>query len=91
LYDISIFFFTVEGRKSNNPLKRWGSELNKEFSPEEYRKAEKHLKNCSTFLSSEKCKSKQLYMPQYRGMPGLKNGNQWLGEWGGGGFGGLLG
>jgi hypothetical protein len=25
--------------------KKWGSELNKEFSPEEYRMAEKHLKN----------------------------------------------
>jgi hypothetical protein len=35
----------VDSRKSNNPLKKWGSELNKEFSPEEYRKAEKHLKN----------------------------------------------
>jgi hypothetical protein len=22
--------------KSNNPIKKWGSELNKEFSPEEY-------------------------------------------------------
>jgi hypothetical protein len=26
----------VESRKSNNPLQRWGSELNKELSPEEY-------------------------------------------------------
>jgi hypothetical protein len=23
------------------------------------------------------------YMPQYRGMPGPKNGNGWVGEWGG--------
>jgi hypothetical protein len=29
---------------------RRGSELNKEFSPEEYRMAEKHLKKCSTSL-----------------------------------------
>jgi hypothetical protein len=28
---------------SNNPIKKWGSELNKEVSPEEYRMAEKHL------------------------------------------------
>jgi hypothetical protein len=34
----------VESRKSNNPIKKWGSELNKEFSPEEYPVAEKHLK-----------------------------------------------
>jgi hypothetical protein len=26
-------------------------------------------------------------MPQYRGMPGPKNGNGWVGEWGWGTFG----
>jgi hypothetical protein len=26
----------VDSRKSNNPIKNWGTELNKEFSPEEY-------------------------------------------------------
>jgi hypothetical protein len=26
----------VDSRKSNNPIKKWGSELDKEFSPEEY-------------------------------------------------------
>ena len=40
----------VDSRKSHNPIKKWGSELNKEFSPEEYRMAEKHLKKCSTSL-----------------------------------------
>jgi hypothetical protein len=30
----------VDSRKSNNPLKRWGSELNKQFSPEEYQMAD---------------------------------------------------
>ena len=40
----------VNSRKSNNPIKKWGSELNKEFSPEEYRMAEKHLKKCSASL-----------------------------------------
>ena len=34
----------VGSRKLNNPIKKWGSELNKEFSPEEYRMAEKQLK-----------------------------------------------
>jgi hypothetical protein len=38
----------VDSKKSNNPIKKWGAELNKEFSPEEYRMAEKHLKKCST-------------------------------------------
>jgi hypothetical protein len=38
--------------KSNKKIYsyRIGSVLNKEFSPEEYRKAEKHLKKCSTSL-----------------------------------------
>jgi hypothetical protein len=29
----------VDSRKSNNPIKKWGSELNKEFSTEEYQMA----------------------------------------------------
>jgi hypothetical protein len=40
----------LDSRKSNNPIKKWGTELNKEFSTEEYRKTEKHLKKCSTSL-----------------------------------------
>jgi hypothetical protein len=35
----------LDSRKSNNPSKKWGIELNKEFSTEEYKIAEKHLKN----------------------------------------------
>jgi hypothetical protein len=31
-------------------MKKWGTELSKEFSIEEYWMAEKHLKKCSTFL-----------------------------------------
>jgi hypothetical protein len=34
----------LDSRKSNNPIKKWGSELNKKFSTEEYRMAENHLK-----------------------------------------------
>jgi hypothetical protein len=40
----------LNSRNSNNPIKKWGSELNKEFSPEEYWMAEQHLKKCSTSL-----------------------------------------
>jgi hypothetical protein len=35
-------------RNSNNPFKKCGTELNKEFSSKEYGRAEKHLKKCST-------------------------------------------
>ena len=34
----------VDSLEPNNPIKKWGTELNKEFSTEEYRVAEKHLK-----------------------------------------------
>jgi hypothetical protein len=40
----------VDSRKSNKPINKWGSELNKEFSPEEYQMAEKHLKKRSASL-----------------------------------------
>jgi hypothetical protein len=30
--------------KTNNPVKKWGTELNKQFSTEKYQMAEKHLK-----------------------------------------------
>jgi hypothetical protein len=36
----------LDCRNSNNPIKKWIIELNKEFPPEEYRMAEKHLKKC---------------------------------------------
>ena len=43
----------VESRKSNNPIKKWRSELNKEFSPEKYRMAEKHLKKMFNILNHQ--------------------------------------
>jgi hypothetical protein len=49
----------VDSRKSNNPIKKWGSKLNKEFSPEEYRMSEKHLKKCSTYLIIREMQIKQ--------------------------------
>jgi hypothetical protein len=41
----------MDSRKTSNPIQKWGTELNKEFSTEEYQIAEKHLKNCSTSLT----------------------------------------
>ena len=38
-------------KKPNNPIKKWGIELNQEFTTEESGMAEKHIKNCSkTFV-----------------------------------------
>jgi hypothetical protein len=38
----------LDSREPNNSIKKWGIELNKDFSTEEYQMAEKHLKKCST-------------------------------------------
>jgi hypothetical protein len=43
-------FKKLDSRETNNPIKNWGTELNREFSTEESQMAEKHLKKCSTSL-----------------------------------------
>jgi len=40
----------LDSRETNNPIKKWGSEPNKEFTAEECLMAKKHLKECSTSL-----------------------------------------
>ena len=40
----------LESREPNNPIKKWGIVLNKEFSTEGYQMVEKHLKKCSSSL-----------------------------------------
>jgi hypothetical protein len=37
-------------KKTNNPIKLWGVELNRELTTEESRMTEKHLKKCSKSL-----------------------------------------
>ena len=38
-------------RKPNNPIQKWGTELNRDFSPDEIRMAEKHLKKMFNIIS----------------------------------------
>ena len=43
----------LNSRNSNNPIKKWVSELNKEFSTEEHIRAEKHLEKMFNILNHQ--------------------------------------
>ena len=38
----------------NNPIKRWGTKLNREFSTEEFQMVKRYLRSCSTSLAIRK-------------------------------------